>query len=147
MRQRAAHWPVLGDQCVRSSGEVNTDNNTPAVFHVRADGGRYAEAFRTGEYVAHAREKNGDFSDGATREQLQAQYLALQGSQRIKVEVLRLSHHGSSGSSSPTFVEGVKPDVCIIAVGNPIYDAKCAAVFQHVYESYYGAGGSVYAGA
>jgi type I restriction enzyme R subunit len=29
----------------------------------------------------------------------------------------------------------------------PVYDAKCAAVFQHVYESYYGAGGSVYAGA
>jgi len=27
----------------------------------------------------------------------------------------------------------------------PVYDAKCAAVFQHVYESYYGAGGSVYA--
>jgi len=27
----------------------------------------------------------------------------------------------------------------------PVYDAKCAAVFQHVYESYYGAGGSLYA--
>jgi len=25
-----------------------------------------------------------------------------------------------------------------------LYDAKCAAVFQHVYEKYYGAGGSVY---
>ncbi len=28
-----------------------------------------------------------------------------------------------------------------------LYDAKCAAVFQHVYESYYGAGGSVYGAA
>jgi hypothetical protein len=32
------------------------------------------------------------------------------------------------------------------AYSDDLYRAKCAAVYQHVYDSYFGSGGSVYAG-
>ncbi len=47
------------------------------IYCVRADGGKYADVFRHGEYVAYAWERNTDLSGCATREQIQARYVEL----------------------------------------------------------------------
>jgi restriction system protein len=50
---------------------------TPDIYCVRADGGKYAQAFKDGGYVALTWEKNADLSGCVTKEQLQAKYLEL----------------------------------------------------------------------
>jgi len=47
------------------------------IYCVRAEGGKYADAFRQGGYVAYAWEKNADLSGCATREAIQARYADL----------------------------------------------------------------------
>ena len=46
------------------------------IYCVRADGGKYAEAFKAGGYVAYGWEHNADLTACITKEQIQAQYQA-----------------------------------------------------------------------
>jgi restriction system protein len=47
------------------------------IYCVRAEGGKYAEAFRSGGYAAYAWEKSADLSRCTTKEQIQARYVDL----------------------------------------------------------------------
>ena len=47
------------------------------IYCVRADGGKWAQAFRDGGYVAYAWENNTDLSGCVSKEQIQARYVAL----------------------------------------------------------------------
>ena len=105
-------WPIDDGE-----GESGTDNEKSSVFRIDVDG---VSVLVTGDIGVE------------TEKELIEKY---KGSDLLKVDVLKVGHHGSKYSTSEEFLKVVNPQVALIGVGKNNYGHPSPSVIDKLHKN------------